>query len=326
MRQKFAAATIGTALTACIPGTGFAQGTADDFPARPATIIIPVSATTSVQTEFRLYSDSIRKSTGKQFLLDFKPGAGTTIGTAYVSRAKPDGYTLLAAGIQFTISPSFYKLPYNNIKDFAPVALMTKKVFMLLVHPSAPFRNVREYIAYAKSHPGELFWGTGGMGGSTHLPGELLHHMTGTKVTFVHFKGGRLVDLMAGRVHVTVGSPSATIGSIQAGKLRSLGITTIERSPALPDMPTIAEQGVPGYDFSSWSGLVVPAGTPPAIITRLNSLFTAAGKDPAVVKKLTADGAIMINSTPQQLRDLIVSETNRIGQVVKAAGIKPEGK
>ena len=243
------------------------------------------------------------------------------------AKAPADGYTILSVSPAIAIAPSVYPdLPYDNARDFAPISMLTKQAYLLVVHPAAPYKNLQGYIEYARTHPGELNWSSSGAGSATHLPGELLHYLTKTKVTFVHYKTGsqRLVDLMAGRVHVTMASFSNVMGSIKAGKLRALAVTTDKRVPIWADLPTIHEQGVAGYDFSSWAGLLAPARTPSAIIGRLNMLFSTAGKDPAVIKNLETDGRIMVSSSPEQFRQHIATETERWRRLIKETGLQVE--
>ena len=300
---------------------------AGEYPTKPVTIIIPFAAGTSIDQAFRLYAQSIGESTGKQFVMNYRVGAAGSIGAASVAKAPPDGYTLLAATSAIVITPFTYSsLPYDHIKDFAPITLMLKQLYVLAAHPSAPFRDTRQYIAYAKANPEKINYATAGAGSSTHLPGALLHYMTNTKVTFVHYKAAtqRMLDLIAGRVEVTGATLTAALPHIKDGKLRSLGVASAQRTHLYPDMPTIAEQGVPGYEYTGWNGLSAPVGTPPAIIDRLHAMFVAAGTNPAVAKALEASGTTMVNSTPQAFRQHIATETERWGKVIKATGIKLE--
>ena len=200
----------------------------DPYPTKPIMLISPQDAT-GLDGELQLLSQSIMEHSGVRVLIDKKPGAAGTIGTNYVARANPDGYTILVQNSGFTITPFVYKdLPYDYVKDFAPVTLLMKRAFIFVAHPSAPFRNAAEYIAYARAHPGELNYGTSGVGSSTHLPGAMLHLMTGTQVTFVHYKKSaeRLTDLMAGRTHAAAVTYATGMQSVRTGKLRSLGVTT----------------------------------------------------------------------------------------------------
>ncbi len=313
-------------LVALLPRPAFAQQ-ADTFPTRPVTIIIPFEGNTAGTTEFRLYVQSILEGSGKQFIIDHKGGAGTTIGTAYVARSAPDGYTLLGANSSFTITPSIYPdLSFDNTKDLAPISLIVKHALLMIVNPSSPLKTVSDYVSYARSHPNEINFGTGGLGSSTHLPGELLHFLTGTKATFVHYKAPnqRLLDLVAGRTQAAAVSFVTGMPLAKSGKVLAIGVTTNRRVPIWQELPTIEEQGVTGYDFSSWSGLLAPAGTPTAIINRLNGLFVQAIRDPNVTKKLEADGTIMVGSTPAEFRQLIATETNRWKKLIAETGIKLE--
>ena len=301
------------------------QGAAD-YPVKPVMVVVPFDGDGSIQTEYRLYAQSVLEATGKTFLVENRGGAGGTIGTAYVARATPDGYTVLGTNTGFAITPAIYPdLSYDALKDIAPVTLLSKKVFFLVVHPSSPFRNVQDYIAYARSHPGEINFSTGGMGTTTHLPGALLHYMTKTTAVFIPYKAPsqRLVDLMGGRVHAAVVSPVTGLANIKAGKMKPLGVTSSERIALYPELPTIAEQGVPNFEFSSWTGLFAPGRTPPAIVARLNTMFVAATKDKNYTKKLDADGSIMLGTSSEQFRQFLASETKKYRDLIRDTGIKP---
>ncbi|MBI4191588.1 MAG: tripartite tricarboxylate transporter substrate binding protein [Betaproteobacteria bacterium] len=317
------------ALAACsVTALALAQSSGDDYPAKPVTIAVPFAAGASHDRMLRPYMQSILESTGKIFLLAFKPGAGTTIGTASVAQAAPDGYTIVSASPAFVMTPSVYPdLPYDNVKDFAPISLLSEQAWLLVVPASSPYKTVSEYIAYAKAHPGELNWSSSGKGSATHLPGEFLHYLTKTKVTFVHYKTGpqRLLDLISGRVQVTMASFANVMGHIKAGRMRALGVTTDKRVSDWPEMPTIEEQGVPGYNFSSWIGLLAPARTPPAIINKLNAMFVNAYNDPNV-RKIREAGDIFVGSTPEEFRRRIVTETDQWRKLIKETGMKVEGQ
>ena len=320
-RASLAALSVATLCAAVVR----AQESPDAYPSRPVTLVIP-SAGSSPDVEFRLYNQSILDSSGRQFVIDYKGGAAGTIGAAYVAKAVPDGYTLYAATSEFSTAPFMYKnLPYG-ISDFAPVTLMTKHIFLLVVHPSAPFRSARDYIDYARTHPGEINWGDAGQGNSSNMPGELLHSMTRTKVVFIHYKtaGQRLLDLMAGRIHATAVTPVTGMTYVKAGKLRALAVTSSQRSRLAPDLPTLEEEGVPGYEFTSWVGLVAPARTPPSLVNKLNAMFVNAGKDPNVARKIEADGTILVNNSVEQFARFIDTENKRWGKVIREAGIKVE--
>jgi tripartite-type tricarboxylate transporter receptor subunit TctC len=297
-----------------------------DYPSKPITLVVPYPGDGSVTLEFRMYVQAVTDATGVRFIIDPRGGGGTTIGTAFVARSAPDGYTLLGASSPFTITPSVYpNLPYDNVRDFAPVTLLSKKVYLLVVHPDSPIKNVQDYVAYARANPGKLNFGTGGMGAATHLPGELLHSMTGTKATFIHYKrtSERILEVIAKRVDAALTSPLANYASIKAGKLRAIGVTSTQRLPLIPDLPTIDEQGVKGYDVANWVGLVAPAKISPAVTNRLHALFVQSTRDATVLKKLQADASISVGSTPEQFRQHIVTETTRWRNLIKETGIKP---
>ena len=284
-----------------------------NYPSKPVTLIVPYSGGVSLDTEVRLYTQSILKNTGKQFIQDYKPGAGTSIGTAYVAKAVPDGYTLLAVSGAFTFSVLVYKdLVYDNVKDFSPISLLSTRAALLVANPNSPYKNMAEYIAYSKAHPEAINYATSGIGTPSHLAGALLHNQIATKVTFVHYKDSsqRNLDILNGRVDVTQGAITI-MGLIRSGKLRALGVTSSQRMQIAKDIPTIAEQGVPGYESSSWTGISGPARLPPAIVGKLNAMFVAATKDPIVVQKLVAnDGATMVGNTSEQFSQFIATDLN----------------
>ena len=313
-------------LATLFPAPALSQS-GDAYPGKPIMLILPQDAI-GLDGEMQLMANSIREHTGIRIVMDKKPGAAGTIASTFVARANPDGYTILVQNSGFTITPFVYSnLTYDYARDLAPVTLLMKRAFIIVTHPAAPFRNAAEYVAYARSHPEELNFGTSGIGSSTHLPGALLHHMTNTKATFIHYKKSaeRLTDVMAGRIHAAAVTYATGMQSVRTGKFRSLGVTTDKRLSVAPDMPTIAEQGVKGYDYSSWTGILAPAGVQPAIINRLHGIWAQAVNDPEVAKKVGGgDGAIMIGSTPAEFRQFIASEAGRFEKLIKATGIKIE--
>lgn len=319
---------LAVALSAAVhSGTSLAQNAADDYPSKPVSVTVP-SEGNGIEGDLRPIFQIIQQATGKTFIIEPRAGAAGTIGTNYVAKARPDGYFLLAPNTSFTISAAmFSELPYDAIKDFTPVTQLGKKAYLLLVSAATPYKTTREYLAYARAHPGEINFATAGPGGTIHLPGALLHSLSGTSVTFVHYKAAsqRIVDLVAGRADVTVGTYATTLGNIRAGKLRALGVTTSRRIPVLPDVPTIEEQGVPGYEYTAWNGVLAPARTPQAIVTRLNTWLVQAIKDPMVSKKLEADGTIMVGSTTDEFRQYIATDIERWRKLVRDTGIKVGG-
>ena len=312
-------------ISAILAALSFAAfGQAQPYPAKPVTLIVSAAPGGPNELEARIYANKMTELLAQQFLLDFKPGAGTTLGPAFVAKAAADGYTRLVATGNFTVAPSFYKnLSYNNVRDFAPLSLMSKRMSALLVHPSFPAKSFAEYLAYAKTSPGKLNFGTTGAGSITHLAGAWMHSATGTQATFVHYKGAgpQQLDLVSGRLDATAMGLLVGLPLIKAGKLRALAILNDRRSDLLPGVPTIAEQGIPGYDYPAWLGLLAPAGTPAAVVGRLSENLARVAKSPDVAAKLEAEGGVMIGSTPAQFGQLIVAETARWQKLIQELGI-----
>ena len=325
-RLKHAGAMSTAVLLSLVPASAALSQGAEAFPSRPVMVVVPHEAV-GIETEMRLFAQSMLDTTGTRFIVDKKGGAGGTIGTAFVARANPDGYTLLAQNNGFAITPFVYPdLPYDYLKDFAPVVLLTKRAYLVVVHPSAPFKNMSEYIAYSRSHPGEVNFATSGVGSSTHLPGALLHYMSNTKATFVHYKKSseRLTDVMAGRVHAAVVTVATGMPNVRAGKFRAIAVTTDKRVPSVPDIPAVAEQGVKGYEYTSWTGVLAPGRVPAPVIAKLNSLWVQAARDPVVAKKLESDATMMMASSPAEFASFIAAEAGRYRRLIKEAGIKVE--
>ena len=310
-------------------GLALAQKTVDAYPAKPVTIIIPFVPGASADHESRLYSQKLTESMGHAFVHDYKPGAGAIIAMTHVGKAAPDGYTLIFTSQSYSIIPAFYTTnpPYDAVRDFTPVSLMSKRPTMLLVHPSLPANSLQEYIAYARTHPGEINFATTGAGGAYHIAGAWLHSLTNTRVTFVHYKGGApvYIDLLAGRVNATPGTFLMGLQYVKAGKLRALANLGLERSPSLPDLRTAAEQGLPEYEYPSWSGYLAPARTPAAIVNKLSAEFAKASKAPDVIQKLESQGAVPVGSTAEQFMQTIVTEVTRWRKVVQENNLKIEG-
>jgi tripartite-type tricarboxylate transporter receptor subunit TctC len=308
-------------------GAVLAQDYVRAWPAKPVQVIVPFPPGGSTEAEARLYTQKLGENLGKSFIMDFKPGAATVIGTNHVAKAAPDGYTLLAATSSFVLSAVFSKdLPYDPVKDLAPVSMMTRRPSVLLVNPNLPVKTPAEYIAYAKAHPGKLNVATTGSGGSPHIGAAWLHSVSGTQVTFVHYKGsGPLItDLIAGRVDANITTFITAIPLQRAGKVRIIGVTTRERAQMWPDIPTMAEGGAPGYDHSSWWGFLAPGRTPAAMIQRINAEVVKAGGAPEVTKKMTEDGAVMALSSPEQYGKAIVADLARLKKLVAENNIKSE--
>lgn len=318
------------ALVAAIPaalftGAVFAQATS--YPAKPVSMVIPLAPGGPVDTEMQIYLPKLREQFGQTFIVDFRVGAAGTIAAAYVAKATPDGYTLLVANSAFTIFPAVYKdLAFDFIRDFAPVTLMSKRPLLLMVPVSFPAKTYAEYIAYARANPGKINFGTTGAGTGTHLSGTWLHHATNTSATFIHYKGTGAVlpDLIAGRLDATGVALPPAMPLMKSGKLRALAMMSDRRSPFLPDLQTIEELGIPGYDYSSYTGFLAPVATPGPIVNRLNEGFIKVVKLPEVTARLEADGNVVIGNTPAQFRQMLVTETNHWRKLVQDVGIKLE--
>jgi tripartite-type tricarboxylate transporter receptor subunit TctC len=306
-----------------------AQNPVANFPNRPVTIVLPFTPGASTDIETRLYQQRLMEGLKQPVLIDYKPGAGSSLGSIYVAKSVPDGYTILAITPGFSVYPAFFpldKLPYDPIKDFAPLSLVNKRTALLLVHPSLGVKTYQEYIAYAKANPGKINFGTSGGGGIFHIAGAWLHSATNTSATFVHYKGAgpMNLDLIAGRISAAPGLPFVVGPYIKSGKVIAIASLTAERSKFMPDLVPVAEMGVPGYDYSSWSGYLAPARTPDAIVNRWSAEFTKVAKAPEIVSRMEADSAEMVGSTPEVFRKLLVTQVANWRKVVQENTIKLE--
>ena len=287
-----------------------AQGNVN-WPTRPVTLIIPLTAGGPGDREMRPYMQKPQENTRQPYVLDFKAGGNSVIGNLYVAKAKPDGYTYLVSASGLPILPAFTPdLPYDTIRDFAPVSLVTKRAMMLVVHSSVPVNTYQEYIAYAKANPGKLNWGTAARGGVTHLVGAWLHSATNTEVTFIHYKGSApyVIDIVAGRLDVVPMSLGTGAPHFKSGTLKPLALMTVNRIPALPNLAPIAEMGVPGYEYPSWLGVLTAAGTPAAIVSKFSAELAKAVKSPDLAADLEKNSITAIGSTPDEFRQVLVRE------------------
>lgn len=319
---------LGVAASAMIAsGAVMAQGAAASYPSKPVTIILAIAAGGPSDGETRLFAAKMSELLGQPFVVEYKPGAGSTIGSSYVAKAAPDGYTLLVPQGAFSSFPALYKsLPFDTIKDFAPVSLMVRRASVLVSSLSFPAKTFAEYLAYARANPGKINYATTGAGGTGHLAGAWLHNLTKSKVTFIHYKGipQILTDLVPGRVDVSPFALPPALPLIKDGKLRAIAFMNNERTPLLPDVPTIGEKDIPGYDYKSWLGFSAPAGTPPAIINKLSEAFAKVARMPDVVANLAAQGSVSVGSTPEQFKQLIIDETAQWQKVIQESGIQLE--
>ncbi len=293
---------------------------AQSYPTKPVRLIVPY-ASGNTDTTARIFGQKLGERLGQQVVIDNRPGAGANIGAEIAARAAPDGYVLFYASLSHVINASLYrKLGYDLVKDFAPIALLISSPYILTVHPSVPARSVKELIALAKARPGQLNYASSGS--TSHLAVEYLSTMAGLKMNHVPYKSGApaTVAIISGQIEVALASASASMPHIKSGKLRGLGISTAQRSPQAPELPTISEAGVPGYDVSTWHGLVAPAGTPKEIITRLNAEAVTLLKLPDVQERYRAVDSDTLGSTPEQFGAHIRNEIQKWARVVKDSG------
>ena len=293
---------------------------AQSYPTKPVRLIVPY-ASGNTDTTARIFGQKLGERLGQPVVIDNRPGAGANIGAEIAARAAPDGYVLFYASLSHVINASLYrKLGYDLVKDFAPIALLISSPYILTVHPSVPARSVKELIALAKARPGQLNYASSGS--TSHLAVEYLSTMAGLKMNHVPYKSGApaTVAIISGQIEVALASASASMPHIKSGKLRGLGISTAQRSPQAPELPTISEAGVPGYDVSTWHGLVAPAGTPKEIITRLNAEAVTLLKLPDVQERYRAVDSDTLGSTPEQFGAHIRNEIQKWARVVKDSG------
>lgn len=303
-----------------------AQEAPGAYPSRPVLVVAPIAGGGPLDTETRVHARKMSEFMGQQFVVENKPGAGGIVGGGFVAKAAADGYTILSISTAFTVYPSFYNLPFDLIKDFSPISQVSKRTTVLVANPSFPVQTFAEYVAYAKSNPGKVNFGTTGAGSATHLAGAWMHSATNTRVTFVHYKGtGPLMpDILAGRISVTPAGLLVALPLIKSGKLRVLAIMNDRRAAALPNVPTIAEQGITDYDYANWLGFIAPAGTPASIINKLSDSFAKVAKSPDIAATLESDGGIMVGNTPSQFRQILVQDMARWRKLIQESGIKLE--
>ena len=314
------------ALLFCALPCGFTYAQ-QDYPTKPIRIIVPSVAGGGTDSSTRIVAARMSEVMPAKIVIDNRPGAGSIIGTEMVARAAPDGYTLLATISTITIQPSMQKnLPFDLVKDFAPVSVFVRLPNVLVGHPSLQPKNVKELIAFARARPGKLEFASAGTGSNLHLCMEMFLHMAGLKMIHVPYKGASqaIADVAAGYVPFMVTNMITGTSQFRAGKLHAYGVTSAQRSPAAPDLPTIAEQGVPGYDAVQWYGLMAPAGTPRDVIARLHKAVVAALQDPKLREQFSASGADPVGGSPEDMAALIRSEMAKWGKVIRAAGIKAE--
>jgi tripartite-type tricarboxylate transporter receptor subunit TctC len=323
LRFRLVAGAVLTALAASLTVPVAAQ----TFPSKPVRLIVPFAPGGFTDVVARILGQRLSVSMGQQFVIENKAGAGSTIGTDFVAKAAPDGYTLVMVSTTHVISPWIYKsMPYDPIKGFVPVTKLVDSPYVLLVNPKVPARNVQEFIALAKASPDTIRYASSGNGSSQHLMGGLFASLTGTKLQHVPYRGssGAATDLVAGVVESSFAGVPNALAQVPAGRLRALAVTTTKRIPQLPDVPTLQEAGVPGYEASVWLALLAPAGTPRDIVNRLNAEVAKLMESADTRKALYEAGVEVSLSTPEALGEYMVKEMERWGKVVRDTGTKLE--
>ena len=322
-RRRLIALSVGSALS--LSGrAAWVQTQSLDWPNRVVRFIVPFAAGGPTDIVARVVTEQLSNIWGQQAVIENRGGAGTNIGNEMVARSDPDGYTVLFATASLAVNRSLYRsLSYDPIADFAAVSLVSRFSLFMFVPNSLPTKSVMEFVAYAKAHPGKLTLASPGTGSTPHLAGELLKQMAGIEMTHVPYRGASpaLNDLIPGRVDCYFGS-GALLENMRSGQLRGLAVTGAKRDPVAPELPTMAEAGVPGYEVSSWHGLFVPARTPPEIVRKISADTIAALADPVVKSKLEQAGYMVVGSSPDELQTLLKSEIDKWSVVIKTVGIK----
>jgi tripartite-type tricarboxylate transporter receptor subunit TctC len=298
---------------------------AQTYPNRPIELVVPFVAGGTTDTAARMIGQRLNEKWGQPVIVSNRPGGGSTIGTTTAAKAAPDGHTLLITTFALAVNSALQKQPYDPVKDFTAITEISSIPLMLVVHPSLPVANAKEFIAYSKAQPAGLDYATSGAGTSTHLAAEMFKTMTGANLVHVPFKGNAEVmnALLGGHVKAHFGLSASSLQHVRSGALRVLAVTTEQRLADLPDVPTIAELGYPSYEISSWQGVFAPAGTPKEIIARLNAEIVQLINSPDVTERIKREGANPIASTPEQFSARFASEVEKWAKVVKSAGLGP---
>jgi tripartite-type tricarboxylate transporter receptor subunit TctC len=309
-----------------ITGSCLAQE-ATGFPSRPLRLIVPFAPGGTNDSVGRVVADKLAVRLGQPIVVDNRAGANSIIGCEIVAKAAPDGYTMVIVAAGFAVNPGLVKkLPYDSLRDFAPIGLVGDGPYLLVIHPSIPAKNLSEFIAWAKARPGQVNYASTGVGSPPHLAAELLRTMAGLDLVHVPYKGGGAVlpDLLAGRIPMFFGSVSTLAPHIRSGKLRGIGMTTPKRSPSMPELPTFAESGLKGYDVTGWYGILAPGKTPRSIVNRINGDLRQVLADPETQARLFQRGIDPQPGSPAEFAELIRREIPKWAKVLAAAGIKPE--
>ena len=321
MRRLFLAAM---ATIACLHGAAFAQ----TYPTKPVRIVVPFPPGGGTDIGTRILAQKLSEAWGQSVVVENKGGAAGIVGTEFTAKAAPDGYTLMMGNIgTHAINVSLYKkLPYDPVRDFAPVSQVAGLPLFLLVHPSVPANSTTDLVALLKSKPGQFDYSSSGSGGSMHVAAELFKSMAGVRIVHIPYKGGgpAVADLLAGQVKISFATVLETLGHVKSGKVRALAVTSSRRSLAAPEFPTIAESGLPGYESTSWLALFAPAGTPREIIARVSADAARVMNTPEVRERFVAQGADPIGSTSEQLAAVLSRDIAKYAKVMKDSGTQPE--
>ena len=312
-----------------IPACALACGMAcaQNFPQRPVRLVVPFPAGGSTDIVGRTVAQKLTELWGQSVIVDNRPGGGTMIGTEAVARAAPDGYTLLVTPAPFTINPSLLnKVPYDALNDFAPITLINTTPLVLVVNPGVPARSVKELIALAKTNPGKLNFGSSTIGGSNHLAGELFNAMAGVRMVHVPYKGNApaLTDLVGGHIDLIFNGLTSALPLIKTDKLRALAVTSLKRAGALPDVPTIDESGLKGFEAVAWNGLTAPAATPREVIAKISADVLKVVNSPELKERLKSEGSDPVGDSPAEFAAFLRNEIAKWAKVIKFARVKPE--
>lgn len=302
------------------------NATAQNWPSKPIRYIVPFPPGAFNDTLGRTLSAELSKTLGQPMVVDNRPGGNSIIGTEAAAKSPPDGYTLFGAALPFSVIQSLYKTPFDVTRDFAPITLAGISANLLVAHPAFPANSVKELIEHARRNPGKINYGTSGNGTSVHLSMELLKSMTKTFMLHIPYKGSAPVvtDLLAGQIDVMFDNVPNVIGHVRAGKMKALAVSTAQRSALAPEVPTVAEAGVPGYELAVWFGVLAPAGTPRDIIGRLNTEIVRILNSPEVKDRFAKQGVEVRTSTPEQFGEFVRAEVGRWAKVIKEAGIRAD--
>jgi len=314
--------TLWGAALALFPVTAAAQ----NFPVKPIRVVVGQAPGGATDVVARLVAPKFGEHLGQSVVVENRTGAAGSIGATFVAKSPADGYNLLVVSSSYSINPSLYKdLPFDPVKDLAPVTLIAEAPFLLVVHPSMPVQSVKDLVAMAKVRPGMLNFASGGNGSSGQLAGELFKYLAGVDIVHVPYKGAgpALVDVIAGQVHLTFGSVLSTLGHVKNGRLRALGVTSAKRSAAAADLPTVAEAGVKGYRRTTWYGLLAPAGTPPPVIGKLVTDMRKAVESSEIRNRLLGDGAEPVAGTSKQFQEFLASEMKNAREIIQRAKVQP---